>query len=688
MEKNYNSRFIIVFFLFLAVVTGFIVKLYYMQIVNGEDYLAKTEKNIPYSYDVAAIRGDIMDRNGIVLAYNVESYDLYMNKSYKTTAELNAACLLLVDTLDSNQDDCVNHLDAYFDFENMQFNSELTEEEIATWQINEDLFNISDDKIYDDPVAFYEKMRSFFKINETFTSEQAYKIMIIRYELQKNRWYWWNGQSLMISRNVSLETMAIISEQKHLLQGITLRPSMTREYGDVKDIAHVLGYVGLVTPDDVTEDGYKNDAFIGKTGVEDFAEDLLKGSNGNIAVISDSFGNIISKTGGESAVDGNDVYVTIDMNLQKIAMESLVKNIEVIKSKAKENDTRNFADANAGAVVVLDVKTGEVLVMASYPTYDPNWFIHSDEESEKQKMLAIFDNEGKPLLNRALQETYTPGSAFKPIVAISGLEEEVITKETEIYDPGHKVIGDWDFYCLEYVMSGYTWTHEFQNVVEAIKTSCNMFFYILGTDTGIDAIDKWGTAFGLGEKTGIDLYGEATGIRSNREYKYEKEFEKWYIADTAQSSIGQLYHNYTPLQLANYTAALANGGKVFTPYVIKKAMNANGEIVYEGQTSYTEVPWSEETFEVIREGMGEVTYDGTASGVFEDYPINVAGKTGTAETGREAQESSNGVFICYAPIEDPEIAIAVVIEHGVWGSYTAPIAKDILSEYFGLNYDN
>ena len=686
MNRTSKIRFIIIFVVLLGITIGMVTKLYFMQIVNGKDYLLQTVVNMSHSYEVEAIRGNIYDKNGKVLAYNVESHNLYINKSYKTTKELNASLLLLVNILENNNEVFVNHFKDYFEFENMQFNKFKTKEELYNWQTNKDFFNIKKEKIINDPKTFFIFLREFFEIDKKYTDNDAYKIMVLRYEILKNRWYWRSGDTLLVSKNICSDTLAIVSEKRHLLQGVTLRPSMTREYGDVVDVAQVLGYVGLVTPKDIVDKGYEADAIIGKTGIENYAEKLLKGSNGKVKVKTDTFGNIISTKGGTKTIDGNDIYLTIDMNLQKIAMDSLKHNIEIIKDKAEDNDKRNYADASAGSVVAIDVKTGKVLVMVSYPSYDPNWFIHDDEQSQKNLLKTLRDNIGKPMLNRAIQETYTPGSTFKPIVAIAGLEEGIITNETEILDTGHEVIGGWDFYCLEYVMSGGTFTHGLQNVVKAIETSCNMFFYKLGVATGIDFIDKWAKAFGLGEKTGIDLYGEAKGIRSNPEYKYSHEFEKWYIADTAQSSIGQLYHNYTPLQLANYTAALANGGKLFTPYIISKAINKKGEITYEGKTQYKQVNWSDDTFKTIRLAMANVVLDGTAEKVFDNYPINVAGKTGTAETGREANESSNGVFICYAPVEDPQIAIAVVIEHGVWGSYTAPVAKDILSEYFGLKY--
>ncbi|MBN2884132.1 MAG: penicillin-binding protein 2, partial [Clostridia bacterium] len=448
-------------------------------------------------------------------------------------------------------------------------------------------------------------------------------------------------------------------------------------------IAHVLGYVGNITAEELKDrPGYNGDDIIGKSGIELYYEDYLRGTDGHLQVEGDTEGRILQVLSGLGEEQGYNLRLSIDMDLQRVAMESLEKRISEIRSKY--DGEANFGDAHAGAAVVIDVKTGEVLAMVSSPTYDPGWFIHNDEESIEKRLEVMFDSYGTPMFNRAIQGRYTPGSTYKPIVAIAALEAEELEydSETLVLCDGKWTYDDWIYWCYEYREFG--WTHGAITISKGLETSCNLVFHKLGLDAGIDNISKWAKAFGLDLKTGIDLNDEIAGIIANKEYKYLTFNEKWWSADTGQSSIGQLYNSFTPIEMAVYAAALANGGKRLVPYIVDEITDESGSIIYKAETRYEQIEWSEETKRVISEGMSSVTLDGTASKVFDDYPIAVAGKTGTAETGREADESSNGIFICYAPVDDPQIAIVTVIENGVWGSYTAPVAKDILSEYFGI----
>ena len=291
-------------------------------------------------------------------------------------------------------------------------------------------------------------------------------------------------------------------------------------------------------------------------------------------------------------------------------------------------------------------------------------------------METITDEVNTPMFNRAIQAMYTPGSIFKPIVAIAGLESNTITAESLIECRMKAEIGEHNFTCLSW--------HGKINVTKAIEQSCNIFFNQLGVDTGIDTIDAWARAFGFGEKTGIDLPNESSGIISGKEYKMQTFGERWWPADTAQTAIGQLYNNFTPIQIASYTATLASAGKKYTPHVVLKIVDESGDIVYEGDKSYTDIGMSKETDATIRHAMEQVAKEGTASRIFSKYPLRVAAKTGTAETGWEVDSSSNGLSIAYAPADNPEIAACVVIEKGVWGSYTVPALMRIFNEYFDI----
>ncbi len=363
--------------------------------------------------------------------------------------------------------------------------------------------------------------------------------------------------------------------------------------------------------------------------------------------------------------------------------------IEEIRSSA---DNQNKGDADAGSVVMLDVRTGEVLAMVSSPGYDPNDFVQQsyDQEAADRVSRYLTDNVSKPMWNRAIMEIYAPGSTFKPATSVAALESGAITPTSSIIRcKGHEVIGDMLWHCLEKPGSG----HGNLNLETALATSCNMYFYNLGVRTGINQIDYWGQKLGLGEYTGIDLPGEAKGIRSSRETKKalrnNPSDQIWFPADTCQTAIGQFDNSFTILQLAVYAAALATGNKV-TPHVISEISRNDGVIIQDNLIEPVAIGIKESTLAAVRKGMVAVANDseGTAYRAFKDFPIKVAAKTGTAETGFEDVSSSNGLFICYAPADNPQVAIAQIVEKGAWGSNTIGIAKDLLSAYFGLDAAN
>lgn len=682
-----ENRYIIITVIIILAAVAMIIRLYDMQIAKGEDYALLSSKKITHRFEIEAPRGIIYDRNGIELAYNRESNDLYLTKAYTLDNDLNKSLLKLYTILEENDETYLHSFDKYVLGDPLIFNPGHTIEEIVQWQMDPDMLNISSKYTKNSAKELIKILRNEFGVDDEYSDEEAYKIISMRYEILKNRWNYRTGGRIPIATDVSLDTIAVISENRHIIQGVIIQKRMVREYGDVSDLAHVLGYVGSIAPDKLPEyeaRGYDSKDVIGLNGIEQFAEQYLRGIDGHMEVEADQrTGKILEQIGGFAETPGNNVKLTIDTELQEVAMEAMESTIASIIGRA--DGEINFGDASAGATIVMDVKTGELLVMASYPTYDPKWFISDDAYSQEKRLEAIYDEYGRPTFNRALQGQYTPGSTYKPIVAIAALEAEnsIYDAASEIICEGHFTDDGWEYFCHRYIES--RGSHGPLTISKGIETSCNIVFHKLGLDIGIDEIDKWAEKFGFGQPTGIDLFGEMPGIRSNPEYKYSHFDEKWWPADTGQTSIGQLYNNVTPLQLVVYTAAIANGGEKLTPYLIDEVASPGGEVLYKGEKSFEQLVWSDETFEIIRQGMDSVTLDGTASKIFpDDYPISVAAKTGTAETGRESEESSNGLFICYAPVEDPQIAIVTVLEKGVWGSYAAPVAKEILNAYFGI----
>ncbi len=418
--------------------------------------------------------------------------------------------------------------------------------------------------------------------------------------------------------------------------------------------------------------------YIGKLGIEYIFEDYLRGDVGERQVDMDVNGTTVAEYDTKEAIQGSDVVLTIDANLQKVAEEALAKNLE----KMRNGSFGEVCNATRGAVVVTNVKTGEILAMVSLPDYEPQLFLNgiSDEKwKEYQENNAIY--------NVATQGSYAPGSIFKMVTAIAGLETGVITttetiNDTGIYPHGH------------HPQCWYKAGHGLINVSNAIKKSCNYFFYELGYRMGIEALEKYAKYFGLGEKTGVEVLSETSGTLAGKEY-YGKIGQTWYLGNTLSAAIGQAENSFSPLQMAKYISMLTNGGKNLDLTLIKTIINQDGTKVSNEEikeyvdkklgrvnTEKEDLNIKQENLDAILEGMRSVANDagGTAYTVFRNFNIEIGGKTGSAEAG----DKVNGWFVGFAPFDEPEISIVVFVEGGKHGSYTAEVARDIIAEYFGM----
>lgn len=367
--------------------------------------------------------------------------------------------------------------------------------------------------------------------------------------------------------------------------------------------------------------------------------------------------------------------LTIDSELQEKVEEILAKNIKRIQSSAGRGE-KNGSDCNAGAVALLDVKTGDALALATYPSYDMSRF---DEDYEK-----LSKDKANPFYNRCVSGLYSPGSTFKPLSAIAAMQSGNLTPNETI-----KTEGKYTFYD-DYQPSCWIWsenhiTHGTINVSSAIEQSCNYFFYEIGRRMGIDTLAEYASEFGLGEYTGIELTEEAKGAMASPGYKEQiiknVTNRSWFGGDTLQAAIGQSYSLFTPVQMANYAATIANGGVRHKVNLIKNIRSSvDGSVVAEFPAQVTgEVAMSEDILNAVKNGMRRVVDEGSASNIFNDYNIPIGGKTGTPQVGNG---SNNAVFIAYAPFDNPEIAISVVLEHGVRGTNAAQVAKDVFDVYF------
>ena len=697
-----KSRFAIISVLFL--VFGFFILINTMLLqLNPASGVGIGQSTLGVSRErvVKAPRGNIYDRYGVPLAVSQNINVLYICNANLENDKFNSMILDLALFLESKQIPYINTISDYISINPFKFLK--SDAEILSWQTNKNIFNLKSSNAgklitYDDikfaktdAQEFFNYLRyTLFDIDESISIEDCYRIIRIRYQIYLDSWAFKNGKPVEIARDVNDSVITILEEQNFRFTGILSGVESERRYlPDAKYLGHVIGYMGAISSkqyDELQSSGYTMNDSVGKSGVESYAERYLKGMNGirpyNILTAQGEKETYFSETIGKAPVAGNDIMLTIDMNLQKIAMESLKKNIDFIKNNPKD---KNKGDADSGAVVMLDVKTGETLVMASYPSFDPNNFVMAqyDEASKAQMIADLLNTKDKPMLNRAIMEIYAPGSTFKPITALAALEEGV---STNIHCGGSEIIGEWPFKCLEFPVRG----HGDLNLTRGMATSCNIYFHKLGVATGIDKLNIWMKMVGLGEYSGIDLPGEEKGYRSSREVKkllrQNPSDQIWFPADTAQTAIGQFDNKYTVIQLARYVSAVSNGLLV-TPHVIKEISRSDGTILKSGGNEPVILPIKKTTIEAIRNAMVAVAQDreGTASAVFQKFPIKIACKTGTAETGNEDKSSSNALFICYAPADDPQVAIAQIIEKGVWGSNTMGVAKDLLTSYFGVD---
>jgi penicillin-binding protein 2 len=468
---------------------------------------------------------------------------------------------------------------------------------------------------------------------------------------------------VLLKENISQDESLIISERQSELPGIYLDKTAIRNYENSVIFSHIIGYDGKITKEEMDKNkGYQMTDYIGKSGIEKSYESDLKGENGALQVEVDSAGKIIKNLGVINPESGSDLVLNIDEGLQKKIFDSMSAILEKTGSKT-------------GAAAAINPQTGGVMALVSFPNYDNNLFAKGITNDEYKN---IIDNKNLPLLNRAVSGEYPPGSTIKPAIAAAALTEKTITPETTVSDSGSISIGSWRF--------GDWKTHGTVNVKKAIAESCDVFFYTVGggygniQGLGMDRMKKYDNLFGFGNPTGVDLPGESSGLIPSEDWKLEKIKEKWYIGDSYHSAIGQGFVTATPIQLANYTASIANGGILYSPRVVNRTRSIDGKekIVEPKIVRSNFIPKS--VLDVVREGMRETVVSGTAR-VLNSLPVEAAGKTGTAQFGTE--DKTHSWFIAFAPFDNPQIAIAVLIEGGGEGNSAAlPVAKDALEWYF------
>jgi len=667
-----NVRYNILSIIIYVIAIILIFQLFNLQIVHGEEYLEQANSRLTRETTLNAARGEIYDCNGNLLAGNEIKYSLKIYRSKIEEKDLNVAILNTIKILEENGD---KYKDEFpITINPIQYKYEK-KESIEKW--------LKENKIDINSTAEQATSKFIEKYGlQDYSLEEARKIIAIRYGIEKEGYTSMRGYE--ISSEVSEVSVAKFEEMNLDFPGISINYTPIRKYYYGNLASHVLGYVGKINSEEYNEnEGYQLQDYIGKTGIEFVCEKYLKGIDGKKQIDMSIGGTTTGEYITNQAIAGSDVILTIDAKVQQAAEEALKNNIEKIRSggfgKAREVET--------GAAVVLDVKTGNVISLASYPDFEPQLFV---EGITTEKWNEYTEQGKSALINRTMQSAYAPGSIFKMVPAIAALENNAITKDerilcTGIYSGGHNP-GCW--YYSDYGMG-----HGNLTVSQAIQKSCNCYFYEVGTRIGISEIERYATYFGLGRKTNIELIGEVSGTLAGKTL-YEKQGRTWYYGNTLSAVIGQAENNFTPLQMARYIAMLANGGKSIDVSIIKDIINNNGESIYNQEVikeinqrlgisgnHVEDLKINEENLKTVLEGMQSVTEEGgTAYSIFRNFDIKIGGKTGSAEAGNK----TNAWFVGFAPYEEPEIAVVVFVENGSHGYYTAEVTKEIMEAYFGL----
>lgn len=678
MSKSRLFIFRIIMAVMLAAIAW---KLFDLQIVKGDRYLEAATERLTTNITEKAPRGEIYDRYGEPLVTNKVGYSVVVQQAGQTNAELNKVIKRLIDILYSENCAYNDTLPITFAPYTFVFDDEdgdgNTQNELNKWFAENQYLGkkINEGMSAEEVFNIYKEL---YGVSDEFSEDDKRRLVGIRYEADTRGFS--QVTPFILADDVSVNVVAKIKEQSMDFKGVSITNTYMREYTKPGIATHILGRTGKISAEEyekLSADGYGMNDTLGKQGIEKWGEKYLRGMDGTTGSVKINNNDGTDETGNIAPVPGNSITMTIDSQLQEVAEKSLEKNINAIRSGGSGKD-KSGGDCNAGAAVVIDIKTGDALTAASYPSYDMSRF-NEDYQS-------LLENEARPMWNRAVSGLYSPGSTFKPLAAIAAMQSGNLTSDEIIVDEGiYRYYQDYQPTCWIWSESHMTQTHGPLDVSGAIENSCNYFFYEIGRRMGIETLDQYAAKFGLGQYTGIELGEESEGSMASPEYK--KSVIKnvtgrdWYGGDTLQAAIGQSYSLFTPVQLANYAATIANGGTHYKVNIVKSVRSSvDGSLVYESVPKIRDnIDMNSAVVQAVKNGMKRVVDEGSAASAFTDFPIPVGGKTGTAQVG---QGSNNAVFIAYAPFDNPQIAVAVVLEHGVRGTNAAMVARDIFDFYF------
>ena len=668
--NNSNRLFALVGFL-AAALAVYMGVLYGIQVTQHDYYLAQSIRTITREETVEASRGIVTDRSGRELVSSRSSYNLTFDSSLLDAEDdENRAILRLVELCQERELPWTDTLPiskaASFTYTIDALDS--TQRSWFTAFLKEDMKVIPEDTTPDDITAglleglglsahnMVELLREKYEIPVTFSLNEARAVIGVQYELSVRKLV--NTTAYTMVEDVDTTLISLLNDGDYA--GAKITNSSVREY--MTDAApHILGTVGTIWREEYQElkdQGYGYNDRIGRTGVEAAFESYLKGKDGRRIVSTNSDGKITGQYYEKEPQPGNTVELTIDLPLQQAVEESLARTVEEMNAE-DGNESRG-----AGATVIK-VGTGEVLALASYPDFDLDTYY--------QDYDALSNDPGNPFFNRATMGTYAPGSTFKPLTAVAALMEDLITPTQKLKTTGHWVYpGDSNSYANCWLYNSTRGNHGKINVSEAITVSCNYFFAEMGYYLGLDTLNEYAKAFGLGQHTGIEIGDEAGNLTVNKEGENQAPW----------AAFGQSSYLFTPIQLANYTATLVSGGKHCEAHLLKAVKSYdNTQVLSTGNTEpVNTVEISDAALEAVKKGMHDLTTTGSLSYYFKDCVVDAGAKTGTAQVSSKTK--NNGVFICFAPYDDPEIAVSIVIEKGGSGAALASTAVEILNAYF------
>lgn len=659
----------------MGVLAIYTMRLVDWQILNGADTRQKADSTSASIVAMDAARGEIVDAAGNPLAANKTGYAIQFERPYMTRGTENETIRLLTNLLDSRGETWTDELPVSVDAAGAYAFLADSDKEVERLKGKD----FADLNTYATPDDCMKALIEKYGIDASLPKKEIRNIASVRYGMIKAGFN--SSTPYTLAPDISGDTVGVVSENTQLLPGASIKITTSRTYPGGDLAAQLIGTMGPLSQEQYEErknDGYAFNDRMGQSGIEYAFEKELRGKAGEKQVETTNKGGVASETVIKSPESGNTVFLTLDSNLQRVTQSSLEKNVQA----ARENGERlsrtkggwNGQECKLGAAVVLDVKNNAVLAAAGSANYDLEKYMY--DNTYKNQVLK--DN-NHPMVNQAFNGIFTPGSSFKPAVASAALQEGVITNSTTFHCAHvYRRFEDVNFTptCLG--------THGTLSLRRALSESCNIFFFETGYYTGIDTMNLYCRKFGLGVKTGVEL-NESDGILAGPE-EYAERGKTWVGGDVVQAAIGQSDNQFTPLQLATYVSTIANDGVRYQSHIVSKVTDyARNEVLLENNpdnpTVMAETGVSKQNIDYVKAGMRAVITESRGSGHrnLGNYPVPIAGKTGTAQIDNH---SDNVTFVGFAPYDDPEIAFAVVLQHGSSGTYCQAVVRDILDAYF------